>query len=99
MSKGSSMARSPRSWESPKAPRSPRSTRRGCACGPSSHDADRHHGTHMACPQYEDAIQEMVDGTLGPIRRSELQIHLDQCDDCGALLDDLEHIRDLAGTL
>ena len=41
----------------------------------------------------------MVDGTLGPIRRSELQIHLDQCDDCRALLRDLEQIRDLAGTL
>ena len=53
----------------------------------------------MACPRYEDAIQELVDGTLGPIRRSELQIHLDQCDDCRALLRDLEQIRDLAGTL
>jgi hypothetical protein len=41
----------------------------------------------------------MVDGTLGPIRRSELQIHLDQCDDCRALLRDLEQIRDVAGTL
>ena len=53
----------------------------------------------MACPRYEDAIQELVDGTLGPIRRSELQIHLDQCDDCRALLRDLEEIRDVAGTL
>src|SRR3954462_13739188 len=53
----------------------------------------------MACPRYEDAIQELGDGRLGPIRRSELQIHLDQCDDCRALLRDLEQIRDLAGTL
>ena len=53
----------------------------------------------MRCSQYADAIQEMVDGTLGPIRRSELQIHLDQCDDCQALLADMERIRDLAASL
>src|SRR3954468_20245474 len=53
----------------------------------------------MACPRYEEAIHELVDGTLGSIRRSELQIHLDQCDDCRALLRDLERLRDLAGTL
>ena len=53
----------------------------------------------MRCSQYADAIQEMVDGTLGPIRRSELQIHLDQCDDCRALLEDMERIRDLAASL
>jgi len=53
----------------------------------------------MACPRYEDAIHELVDGTLGPIRRSELQIHLDQCDECRALLRDLERLRDLAATL
>jgi hypothetical protein len=53
----------------------------------------------MHCQRYADAIQEMVDGTLGPIRRSELQIHLDQCDGCRALLQDLERIRDLAASL
>jgi anti-sigma factor RsiW len=53
----------------------------------------------MVCERYHDAIQEMVDGTLGPIRRSELQIHLDQCDDCRALLQDMERIRDLAASL
>jgi anti-sigma factor RsiW len=53
----------------------------------------------MHCERYTDAIQEMVDGTLGPIRRSELQIHLDQCDGCRALLHDLERIRDLAASL
>src|SRR5436190_16282900 len=53
----------------------------------------------MACPRFEEAIHELVDGTLGSIRRSELQIHLDQCDDCRALLRDLERLRDLAGTL
>src|SRR6478609_4915274 len=53
----------------------------------------------MACPRYEDAIHELVDGTLGPIRRSELQIHLDQCDECRALWRDLERLRDLASEL
>ena len=51
------------------------------------------------CERYADAIHDMVDGTLGPIRRSELQIHLDQCDGCRAFLEDVERIRDLAGSL
>jgi anti-sigma factor RsiW len=53
----------------------------------------------MPCEHYRDAIDEMVDGTLGPIRRSELQIHLDQCGGCRALVQDLERIRDLAASL
>jgi anti-sigma factor RsiW len=53
----------------------------------------------MACPRYEEAIHELVDGTLGPIRRSELQIHLDLCDDCRMLLRDLERLRELTATL
>jgi anti-sigma factor RsiW len=51
------------------------------------------------CERYSDAIQELVDGTLGPIRRSELQFHLDQCEGCRSLVQDLERIRDLAGSL
>jgi putative zinc finger protein len=51
------------------------------------------------CTQYVEAIQEMVDGTLGSIRRAELEIHLDQCDGCRALTRDLQRIRDFAGTL
>ncbi len=53
----------------------------------------------MECSHYTDAIQEMVDGTLGRIRRAELRIHLDQCDSCRALLDDLQRVRDLAASL
>ena len=34
----------------------------------------------MACERYRDAIQELVDGTLGSIRRAELRSHLEQCD-------------------
>jgi hypothetical protein len=51
------------------------------------------------CERYTDAIHDMADGTLGPIRRSELQFHLDQCDACRALLADVERIRDLAASL
>lgn len=50
----------------------------------------------MYCKQYRDVIQELADGTLGPVRRSELQTHLDQCDDCRALAADLQKIRDAA---
>lgn len=53
----------------------------------------------MNCKQYRDVIQELVDGTLGPVRRAELQTHLDQCDDCRALVADLQKIRDAAVSL
>jgi hypothetical protein len=51
------------------------------------------------CSQYRDVIQELVDGTLGPVRRAELQTHLDQCDDCRALVADLQKIRATAASL
>jgi hypothetical protein len=50
----------------------------------------------MFCRQYAEAIQELADGTLGPVRRAELQTHLDQCDNCRALAADLQKIRDAA---
>ncbi len=53
----------------------------------------------MFCNQYRDAIQELVDGTLGPVRRAELQTHLDTCEECRALAADLQKIRHAAGTL
>ena len=53
----------------------------------------------MSCNRYREAIHERVDGTLGPVRRAELQTHLDVCTDCVALLDDLQKIRDAAATL
>ena len=53
----------------------------------------------MSCTRYITQIQEMVDGTLGAIRRAELDMHLEQCEDCRALLDDLRRIRDAAGSL
>ncbi len=53
----------------------------------------------MSCPQYTNAINEYVDGTLGSIRRAELEFHLEQCEDCRALVRDLERIRDGARSL
>ena len=53
----------------------------------------------MFCNQYKDAILELADGTLGPVRRAELQTHLDTCDDCRALAADLQKIRSAASTL
>ena len=53
----------------------------------------------MACESRIDRIQELVDGSLGAIRRSELEQHLEQCADCRALKEDLERIRDAAAAL
>jgi Putative zinc-finger len=53
----------------------------------------------MACTRYITSIQELVDGTLGPIRRADLEAHLETCDECRALRADLEAIRDAARTL
>jgi hypothetical protein len=53
----------------------------------------------MQCARARDAIQEFVDGTLGAIRQAELRQHLDQCDACRALADDLQRIRDTADSL
>lgn len=53
----------------------------------------------MSCTHYQGAIQEMADGTLGPVRRAELQTHLDHCEACRSLRADLQKIRDAAATL
>jgi hypothetical protein len=52
-----------------------------------------------ACERYLNAIQELVDGTLGPIRRAELELHLESCDACRALADDLQAIATAARSL
>jgi anti-sigma factor RsiW len=49
--------------------------------------------TSSECGRFRDAIHELIDGTLGPLRRAELEQHLDLCDDCRALADDLRSIR------
>ena len=53
----------------------------------------------MPCTRYREAIHELVDGTLGPVRRAELQTHLDACDACRALVSDLQKIRRAASSL
>jgi hypothetical protein len=53
----------------------------------------------MTCERHRQSIQELIDGTLGPIRKAELELHLDQCDDCRAFADDLRRIHDLAASL
>ena len=52
-----------------------------------------------ACDRYLNAIHERVDGTLGPIRRAELELHLESCDACRALAADLEAIARTARSL
>jgi anti-sigma factor RsiW len=53
----------------------------------------------MACERYLNAIHELIDGTLGQIRRAELELHLESCDDCRALADDLRVIARASGSL
>ena len=53
----------------------------------------------MACEKYLSSIHERVDGTIGSIRRAELEMHLDGCDECRALLEDLQRIHDAAAGL
>jgi anti-sigma factor RsiW len=53
----------------------------------------------MACQQYLNSIHELVDGTIGAIRRAELEQHLGGCEACRALVADLEQIRDAAAAL
>ena len=52
-----------------------------------------------SCEHYLKAINELVDGTLGPLRRAELELHLESCDDCRALVEDLQQIARAAGAL
>ena len=53
----------------------------------------------MDCMRSRESIQELVDGTLGPIRRAELQLHLDECASCRALAGDLALVRETAASL
>jgi hypothetical protein len=53
----------------------------------------------MSCSRSSESIQELLDGTLGPIRAAELRQHLDECASCRALYDDLQRIRDVGATL
>lgn len=50
-------------------------------------------------PAYLESMHELVDGTIGAIRRAELERHLADCAECRSVLADLEAIRNAAGTL
>jgi hypothetical protein len=53
----------------------------------------------MACEQHLTWIQEKVDGTIGSIRRAQLDQHLEECAACRALYEDLQRISDAAANL
>jgi hypothetical protein len=53
----------------------------------------------MYCERHAKSIQELADGTLGSIRRIDLESHLKECEPCRRLADDLVRIRELAGSL
>ena len=53
----------------------------------------------MTCPQYREWIEDLVDGTIAPIRRAEIERHLAECDACRALAADLRIIHATAASL
>jgi len=48
---------------------------------------------------YLESMHELIDGTIGAIRRAELERHLAECAECRSLLADMEAISNAAGTL
>jgi hypothetical protein len=48
---------------------------------------------------HRESIQELIDGTIGSIRRAELERHLEDCADCRAFLADLRVIHETASRL
>jgi anti-sigma factor RsiW len=48
---------------------------------------------------YRESIQELIDGTIGAIRRAELERHLAECAECRSFLADMEAIGQTAGAL
>jgi hypothetical protein len=48
---------------------------------------------------YRESIQELIDGTIGAIRRAELERHLGECVECRSFLADMEVVRHLADSV
>jgi tetratricopeptide (TPR) repeat protein len=48
---------------------------------------------------YRESIEELIDGTIGAIRRAELERHLADCAECRSFLADMEAIRKTAESL
>jgi anti-sigma factor RsiW len=53
----------------------------------------------MNCERYQDDIHRLIDGSLDPAARRDLEGHLRACDRCAATADDLRRVRALAGSL
>ena len=56
-------------------------------------------GTAMNCETYTEHIGDLVDGTISPERRAELDRHLAACESCRALVADLQEIRGVTSRL
>jgi hypothetical protein len=56
-------------------------------------------GTAMNCEHYNQAIGELIDGTIAPARRRELDDHLASCESCRAVAADLRQIREVSARL
>ena len=48
---------------------------------------------------YRESMQELIDGTIGTIRRAELERHLADCAECRSFLADMEVIRKATDSL
>ena len=48
---------------------------------------------------YRESIHELIDGTIGAIRRAELERHLEDCAECRSFLADIQALRQAAGSL
>ena len=52
----------------------------------------------MSCDR-DDDINRLLDGSLEPAARRDVEAHLHSCDECAAMADDLRRVRALAGSL
>ncbi len=52
----------------------------------------------MSCDR-DDEINRLIDGSLEPAARRDVEAHLHSCDECAAMADDLRRVRALAGSL
>jgi hypothetical protein len=53
----------------------------------------------MTCEDFAEAISALADGSLDPAERPRVEAHVEACEDCRALLDDLRALRREAAAL
>jgi hypothetical protein len=53
----------------------------------------------MTCEQFAEAISALADGSIDPSERPRVEAHIEACEDCRALLDDLRSLRRDAAAL